>query len=114
MNYCTKMTVNGICEECHTDSGSAKVVIDGPTIGTCECSDGYFKDAAGSCNQPCIPNTILVPGCIKCKSQPTLCTLCTGSTSPILDSGPLGKCECGPYLYRSGDHCVPCNGGSLD
>ena len=63
MNYCTKMNVNGICEECTVNSVITKVVIDGPTIGTCECAAGYFKDPSGSCAKPCLPDTEKVPYC---------------------------------------------------
>ena len=114
MKYCIKMTVDGICDECDAESGNAKVVTDGSTIGTCECPDGFYKDESGSCAKPCLPDTEIIPGCTKCKTKTTNCILCTGGTAVIIDSGPLGKCECGKYLYKSGDYCVPCNGGVLD
>ena len=49
--------------------------------------------------------------CVKCATRSDNCVLCddsSGDTAVIIDSGPIGKCKCGPYLYKSGDHCVPC------
>lgn len=105
------MSINGICKAC----SNGAVVIDGTTRGTCECLDGFYKDYdTGSCAKTCIPDTILITDCIKCKTSSTTCTLCTGSTPPITDSGPLGKCNCGLYMYKSGSICMPCNGGVVD
>ena len=105
------MTVDGICDLCSADSGNTKVVIDGTTIGTCECADGFYKDKTGSCAKPCSPDTFKIPYCTKCATRSDNCIECdaaSGGTAVIIDSGPIGKCECGLYLYKSTDHCVPC------
>ena len=95
MNYCESMTVDGICDLCDSNSGNTKVVIDGLTIGTCECSAGFYKDITGSCAKPCTPDTEKIPLCTKCATRSDNCILCdasSGGTAVIIDSGPIGKC----------------------